>query len=87
MECEGACECEHVVCEGACECEHVVCEAHVGCEGACVISVQTVAGHEDIEEHRLEVVTEAESGRKYEIEQGWRREGRGEGEGRIEDLK
>ena len=29
VECEGACECEHVVCEGACECEHVVCEAHV----------------------------------------------------------
>ena len=59
----------------------------MGCEGACVISVQTVVGHEDIEEHRLEVVTEAASGRKYEIEQGWRDGGRGRREGRIEDLK
>lgn len=38
-----------MVCEGACECEHV------GYEGACVISVQMVVGHQDIEEHRLEV--------------------------------
>ena len=83
MQCgvSGVCECEHVGCEGACEWEHV------GCEGACVINIPMVVEHEDIEEHRLEVVTKAESGRKYEIEQGWRREGRGEGEGRIEDLK
>ena len=42
------------------------------CEGACVISVQMVAGHQDIEEHRLEgVVTEAALGTKYENERGW----------------
>ena len=30
---------------------HVSVHEHVGCEGACVISVQMVAGHDDIEEH------------------------------------
>ena len=50
---------------GACEYKHV------GCEGACVISVQMVAEHQDIEEHRLEgVVTMAALGTKYEIERG-----------------
>ena len=57
----------------------------MGCEGACVISVQMVAGDQDIEEHRLEGVIKAASGIKYEIEQGLRDGGRGRREGRIED--
>ena len=49
----------------------------MGCEGACGISVQMVAGDQDIEEHRLEVVTEAESGKNMRLSKGGERRGGG----------